>query len=315
MGKLTELIKFRNDLQCQRHSFSLSTDIQNNINLIDKLFTSYDHLNNLTNIDDFKNNCIKLLNENQKALINTNNTIDDIINTLTQSIDDYALTLFSDEKYRKMFSEESVWHTLFLPISAEVWVESRIVHYSNWRFPALQIFPRSKKWIDLMVAGDPLYLTHTNINIVKSMIIDYPALYQSRLRLYEVKNRIFSELPQEQFGFVLCWDLFNHLSDEKIEQYLKQVFSLLRPGGYFLFSYTNCDLFELAHKAECSDGNYTTARWLTKLLNNIGYEIIEMIDFKTNDAFQNYISCAEVKKPGQLTTVKLHQALATIHNK
>ena len=68
MGKLTELIKFRNDLQYQSHSFRLSTDIQNNINQIDKLFASYDHLNNLTNIEDFKNNCIKLLNENQKAV-------------------------------------------------------------------------------------------------------------------------------------------------------------------------------------------------------------------------------------------------------
>jgi hypothetical protein len=54
MGKLTELIKFRNDLRYQSHSLRLSTDIQNNINQIDKLFASYDHLNNLTNIEDFK---------------------------------------------------------------------------------------------------------------------------------------------------------------------------------------------------------------------------------------------------------------------
>ena len=74
-----------------------------------------------------------------------------------------------------------------------------------------------------MVAGDPLYLTHSNIVIVKDMIKEYPELYQNRLRLYEIVDRDFSKLPQAQFGFVLCWDNFNHLSLDKIEKYIREV--------------------------------------------------------------------------------------------
>jgi SAM-dependent methyltransferase len=189
---------------------------------------------------------------------------------------------------------------------------SKITQYSDWHYPALQINPRSKKWIDPMVAGDPLYLTHSNISIVNDMIKEYPELYQNRLRLYEIVDRDFSKLPMAQFGFVLCWDNFNHLSLDKIEKYIREVWKLLHPGGHFIFSYSNCDLEGPALRAECHAGSYASASWLTTLLNAIGYEITALHNDETGDAFNTHISWADIKKPGDLKTVKVAQAMAQL---
>jgi hypothetical protein len=54
---------------------------------------------------------------------------------------------------------------------------------------------------------------------------------------------------------------------------------------------------------------------LTKLLNEIGYEITALHDDETNDAFNTHVSWVEIKKPGTLTTSKAHQALAQIVSK
>jgi SAM-dependent methyltransferase len=52
---------------------------------------------------------------------------------------------------------------------------------------------------------------------------------------------IFQNYRMAQFGIVLCWDNFNHLSLDKIEKYIREVWKLLRPGGCFIFNYNNCD--------------------------------------------------------------------------
>jgi SAM-dependent methyltransferase len=166
-----------------------------------------------------------------------------------------------------------------------------------------------------MVAADPLYLTHCNIDLVKEIIKSYPDLYQNRLRLYEIIDRDFSKLPQAQFSFVLCWDYFNYLSSIFVEKYIKNVYHLLRPGGRFMFSYTNCDLAGSALRAESWACAYASSRWLKKLCDEIGYEICDLNDFDTGDAFNTNVSVAILKKPGNLATLKAAQAMAQIITK
>ena len=150
---------------------------------------------------------------------------------------------------------------------------------------------------------------------VKDIIKEYPQLYQNRLRLYEIVDRNFSKLPQAQFSFVLCWDYFNYLSLVFVEKYIREVYCLLRPGGHFMFSYTNCDLAGPALRAESLACAYASSRWLKKLCVEIGYEISDLKDFDTGDAFNTHVSWAILKKPGDLVTVKAAQAMAEIINK
>lgn len=311
MGKLYDLVKLRNTLLDKMDSFSLAPDIQGKIQILNSIVDQNKTVDNIDLIENSKNDFDRLVVENQKIINSLNTTV----NIINQDIDNYALKLFDNDDYREKFKEELIRQHPYPSPETENWVIAKITQYSDWHYPALQINPRSKKWIDPMVASDPLYLAHSNISIVKDMIKEYPELYQNRLRLYEIVDRNFSKLPMAQFGFVLCWDNFNHLSLDKIEKYIREVWKLLRPGGSFIFNYNNCDFEGTAYRAECHAGSYASASWLTTLLNAIGYEITALHDDETGDAFNTHISWAEIKKPGDLKTVKAAQAMAQILSK
>jgi hypothetical protein len=202
-----------------------------------------------------------------------------------------------------------------LPTELENIIESKVGRHCAWCYPALYINPRTKKWIDCMVSADPLYITHSMIYIVKEMIDSYPTIYQNRLRLYEIIDRDFKILPQEQFGFVFCWDYLNYLSFKKVEKYIREVWYLLRPGGSFIFSYSNCDMLGTSLQLENKACAYANSRWLKKLCDEIGYEINELHDIETGDALCTHVSWAEIKKPGTLQSIRKQQALGIIKHK
>ena len=309
MGKLSDLVKFKNYLLDNLDNFDLYSSIEDKIELVNKTKKIFPERSDY--LDEKINDYLTVGIQSKKIL----DKIDANVSQLNIEIDNTADLMFNNKEYRDRFSENNIFRNLTLSIELQSWVESKITRHSDWHYPAMQINPRSKKWIDTMVAADPLYLAHISIPAIKELIKDYPGLYQTRLRLYEIDNRDFSKLPQNQFSFVLCWDMFNYLSADKIEQYLKEVFQLLRPGGHFVFSYNNCDLEGPALAAELQAASFVTARWLVKLCDEIGYELNELHDVETVDAFTTHISWVEIKKPGNLRTVKAAQALAQIISK
>jgi SAM-dependent methyltransferase len=312
MGKLYDLIKFRNELNDSIDDLNLGSAIYNKIGYVKQL-----KQNNPSYIDQLNNFILQydqLAIESQALL----NSIVSSVEQLSIDINSMSSELFDNEEYREEFSEKNVTQILELVSDIpriETHIVSKITGYSNWHYPALHISPRSKNWINYMVAADPLYLTDSNINKLKEIVSTYPEIYQKRLRLYEIENRDFSMLPKNQFGFVLCWDNFNYLSIEKIEKYVREVFDLLRPGGTFIFSYNNCDLLGPAIRAEVHAGSYCNSKFLKQLFNEIGYELIEFQDLETGDAFNTHVSWAEIRKPGKLTTIKAFQAMAQIIEK
>ena len=311
MGKLYDLVKLRNTLVDKMDSLSLAPDIQGKIQILNSIVDQNKTASDIDLIENFKDDFSRLVIENQKII----NSLTTTVNIINQDIDNYALGLFDNDAYQEKFKEELIPETSYPSLEIENWVVSKITLYSDWHYPALQINPRSKKWIEPMVANDPLYLTHSNIAMVKDMIKEYPELYQNRLRLYEIVDRDFSKLPMAQFGFVLCWDNFNHLSLDKIEKYIREVWKLLRPGGGFIFSYNNCDIESIALKIEKQSGSYASANWLNKLFDEIGYEITAWHDDETGDAFNTHISWVEIKKPGDLKTVKAAPTMGQILKK
>ena len=314
MAELYDLVEFRNYLMDQLDHLSLEKPIQDKVETLEKTKRIFSVQ------DDF---CTKTINDFLSIKQQGQEIIDNIvkkISVLELEIDIVATSLFDTNEYRNNFNEEQIQgpefkNNLIVSTELESIIVSKITEYSDWHYPALQISPRSKKWIDPMVAGDPLYLTHYNISLVKELIKLYPELYQNRLRLYEIADRDFSRFPQAQFSLVLCWDYFNYLSIEKVEKYVRQVWNLLRPGGCFMFSYSNCDLAGPTLRAESWACAYASSRWLKKLCNEIGYEISELKDFETGDSFNTHVSLAILKKPGNLTTVKAAQAMAQIISK
>lgn len=309
MGKLYNLVKYRNDLKNALYDLDLDTDIYGKI----------EYLKQLNDTNPLYTDQISEFISRYEVVSTHSKDIKKFLSLsaeqLSKDIINLSRDLFDNDEYRSKFSEDNVTQVIECTRDIESHILSKITAYSDWHYPALQISPRSKTWIDPMVAADPLYLTDISISKLKNITSTYPEIYQRRLRLYEIQDRDFSMLPQNQFSFVLCWDNFNYLSVEKIEKYIREVFNLLRPGGTFIFSYTNCDLLGPTIRAEARASSFCSFGYLNQIFDNIGYEIVETNDLETEDAFNTHVSWVEIRKPGKLSTVKAIQALAEIIEK
>jgi SAM-dependent methyltransferase len=188
----------------------------------------------------------------------------------------------------------------------EEMVKYRIQLYTGWQYPALEIGCRDGEWTQYLVAADPLYIMDKHQEFLDSANSKFPQEYQGRLRKYLNKEYDFKELPQEQFGFIFSWGHFNYVSLDTITQVLKAVKTLLRPGGVFLFSYNDGDTPAGAGMAENFAQSYMPKSVIVPLCLSLGFDVVADSSFSTN------ISWLEIKRPGQLTTVKAHQVLGEI---
>ena len=186
---------------------------------------------------------------------------------------------------------------------------NRIRIYTSWRYPALEIGCRDGEWTKKMVAADPLYITDHYRDFLESAVKDFPEEYQRRVRPYLTKDANLSMLPQGQFSFVFCWNFLNYRSLDTVKEYLKSVKELLRPGGVFMFSYNNGDMHECAGYAEGYWMSYIPKSLLVPMCESLGYEVISAQEARGEGTA---ISWIELKKHGELNTVKAHQVLGEI---
>ena len=186
---------------------------------------------------------------------------------------------------------------------------SRIQLHTNWRYPALEIGCRDGEWTGYMVAADPLYITDQYRDFLESTLNQFTPEYQQRLREYLVRDANFGALPQAQFAFVFCWNFLNYRSLDTIKEYVKSVRDLLRPGGVFMFSYNNGDRHEQAGYAEGHWMSYMPKSMLIPMCESLGLEILHSEDTRNEGTAVSWI---EIRKPGELATVKAHQVLGEI---
>ena len=186
---------------------------------------------------------------------------------------------------------------------------NRIQMYSDWHYPALEIGCRDGEWTPHLVANDPLYIVEHYREFLDSAMSKFNADYQRRIRPYLIKDQDMSMLPQGQMAFVFCWNYLNYRSLDTVKEYLKAVKDLLRPGGTFMFSYNNGDIPECAGYADGFWMSYIPKSMLLPMCESIGYDVIFSRDIRGEGTS---ISWVEVRKPGNLETVKAHQVLGKI---
>jgi hypothetical protein len=234
------------------------------------------------------------------------------INGLYDKIDNAILTLENEllpleipTTYEKM----KQLHSANMSSDSKTVLEGRISKYSTWLYPALEIGPRNPVITSKLVASDPLYLVETEFKeVIAEAIKQYTPEYQARLRTYFIDKLDFSVLPQNQFGFVICLNLFNFLPATSIFKYIEAVYPLLLEGGTFLFSFNNGETPDGASRSEEGRQSYVRKSELISLVNAIGYEVTDSFSFNGWDG----LTWLEVKKPGTLNTIKGHQALGAI---
>jgi hypothetical protein len=192
-------------------------------------------------------------------------------------------------------------------------LRGRLQTYTDWKHPGLIIRPAHSPWVEDLVALDPMYFVDTHVDLIAPATSQFPPEYQRRLRCYVIdefaNTPIFEKLPQQQFGFVYGFEYFSFRPLEVIKQYLLEVFGLLKPGGTFFFNFNDCDRQGGVVLTEHNFCCYTPARLIYEYAIEVGYEIghREIIDAAS--------TWVELKKPGQLASIRGGQALAAIIGK
>jgi len=188
-------------------------------------------------------------------------------------------------------------------------VVERIVYHSTWEYPGLMIRPGLENFIEHMVPSDPLYLADHITGLLEPALKPFPQQYQRRVRLYNISDDasdIFVQLPKKQFSLVVVWYFFEFKPLHIIEKYLTQIFDLLRPGGVVAFTLNDCDY---SHNVGLADHKFCCFTPGSRVLNfakQIGYNVF--YEYHTLSELHWF----ELKKPGELTTLRGGQSLAKI---
>lgn len=304
------------DLVTFKHSLNSNLDLTGVIDSIDQLCANLNNIKTQSELSLENSNFVDQLITHYKNLLSQIvlplelgkekiNEIDSIITRESHKLfsNSYEIETVNDG-YENVRDNRKI--TVYE--DTEQLIKQRIMLYTNWRYPALEIGCREGEWTQCMIAADPLYIMDQFPEFLKTTNELFPEQYQNRLRKYLINREThdFSALPQGQMAFIFSWGYFNYISLDTFTQAIKQIQQLLRPGGVFLFSYNDGDTAAGMGMSENFGQSYLPKSLIIPTCQAVGLEVVSEQHLDTN------INWLEVKKPGTLHTVKAHQALGEI---
>jgi len=198
------------------------------------------------------------------------------------------------------------------PVTAVI-IQQRLKLYTSWQHPGMVIRPAHARYVEDLVACDPMYFVDTNDQLLELTESWFTPEYQRRLRRYVIEEYsdqpAFINLPAGQFGLIYAFHFFNYRPWPVLQQYLRECFELLRPGGVLAFTYNNCDLARRVGMVEHYSGCYTPGRLVRTYAQELGYEITFDLDDNSNNSW------VEFRRPGDYASIRGGQTLAAIHQR
>ena len=125
----------------------------------------------------------------------------------------------------------------------------------------------------------------------------FPPQHQKYLKFYRTQDTDCSAIPQGSCNFVFSWDTFVFFSKQRIQQYLHDIKRVLIPGGHCFIQYADCHFDRELDQAKSGYWNYNTKTGMTQIIEDEGYEIVEMNQFRPGASYA--IFC----KPGKQNSV------------
>ena len=304
--KLNELVRLRNEL---RSSINLT--------LIEQELKGNQHtLNYLSDLagDRYKDKIQQVSNDHIRVLTIAKEDIDKIqliIAEIDQEISERTKEFFeSNYTTEHFFYDPHLYRqnkTMLVADGSAEELLNRIYFHSTWEYPAMEIGCRDGEWTKHLVTFDPLYLVDLHFMFLRSALKQFTPEYQARVRQYQMTNDFrVSNLPLNQFGFIFSFNFFNYLSLDTIKQILLQAQDWLRPGGSMIFTYNNADLSASAGMCENHHMTYVPKSMLVPMVESIGFEVVATTDYLPSTSW------IEIRKRGELKTVKAHQCLGEI---
>jgi len=241
-----------------------------------------------------------LIDENLKILksladaININNT--ETIDRIDKTVEWYALD--NKQKEKDPFVDDFTRRV----IQRKIFQFGKSNMYNSLEIgPGNGMFSMDFRAWRLNYFIDPL-LNHTGrpgleTDIERKIRKKFPPAHQKYLKFYPTSRTDCSNIPQDSCNFVFSWDTFVFFTQEHIQQYLHDIKRVLLPGGYCLVQYADCHYDYELNLAKRGYWNYNTKTAMTKIIKDVGYEIIEMNQFRPG---ASYAIC---KKPGKQNPV------------
>lgn len=313
--RLSNLVKLKNNLKSID-----SNAVRQKAEVLDgqlsQLFNIDMHLDYRTQLE----NKIKECDLIENTLSSIDNKIQELIEQIDQEINEitkdylargYMINGFYGSNYTDVTTERN---DRLMPINDETRSEVivRLRSYTDWHYPVLEIGPGDGVWTEHLVAGDPLYILDRHQEFIDNTLNKFNGVYRNRIRPYltglhgRVHEEDMSMLPENQFGFIFSWNVFNYMPLKETTTMLHGAFKCLRPGGVMMFSYNNCDVAQCAEYVEQGFRSWMPSALLEQTCRDLGFEII------ANRSIEETVHWIEIRKPGTLTTTKHHQVLGKI---
>ena len=338
--RISDLVRFRNILQESLGSLSLLRPINDVYTILNSTITSNNRIDESFHfpINNYAKRIQNLLFESEEIV----NDIKKYISDINKQIDLMADEQFNNDHFKQEWQrvfKNGLLRDFYVTDEINLLVQARISQYIDWHYPALQFGcryngqePKKQKdkfktlgqqlndpdvfleFTNNLTGSEPLYVCDFNKESMQRCIAKFNTDYQKKICQYIIEDNNFNALPQNQFSFILCWNMFNYVTLEILEKYIINLMSLLRPGGVILFSYNNCDLIESMVLTEIGSASYIPKRHIEQLCNKHNFELVASFDIQNEVDLIEFtrISWVEIKKPGGLTTIKANSSLGQI---
>lgn len=190
-------------------------------------------------------------------------------------------------------------------------LEFRIKSFSHWKYAGLVLRPGLENFLSQVVDCDPMYLADQSTNLLIPIVNTFPELYRDRVRMVNATENLSGQpfltaVPEAQIGFCLAFHFFNFKPIEIIEQYFKEIFVKLKPGGIFVFTINNCSRPFCADLAEKNLRVYTPYDRVIRILLANGFELLNTLEDHEELC---WIECV---KPGEFTSLRGGQVLGRL---
>ena len=184
-------------------------------------------------------------------------------------------------------------------------ISSDVGYYSDWRWAGIELNPSTGSLTESMLACDPLYLYTGNIADTDSIRSKFNSFFaDKRLMIYDDLDK----LPQGQLGLATSINCYEFWPIDPIKDEMRKVYNILCPGGYFVFTYNDCEReasLDFLAGAEAYR-SYNTRTLVKSMVEMLGFDIVK------EQCYREANSWMVVKKPGDLTTQKLSAPLVSI---
>lgn len=189
-------------------------------------------------------------------------------------------------------------------------LRARVASYCSWHHPAMVLHPMLEPFVHDMAPGDPLYLVDESLHLLRPVLQQFNDIYRNRVCVYTIKESfekpMLASLPNNQLGFCLIYNYLNYRPFELIKKYLVEIYEKMMPGGVMAFTFNDCDKPQSIQMVEQQISCYTPGSLIRAWAQYIGFEEIWLHE---DDSASVWL---ELRKPGQLTSLRGGQALARI---